>query len=51
MNELHCWLSAQHPGLKTFKALQLKLLQLAADHPEQVGKYSREQILEMAHAH
>ena len=35
MNELHSWLSSQHPGLKTFKALQLKLLQLAADHPEQ----------------
>ena len=35
MNELHCWLSGQHPGLKTFKALQLKLLQLASDHPEQ----------------
>jgi hypothetical protein len=35
VNELHYWLSGQHPGLKTFKALQLKLLQLAADHPEQ----------------
>jgi hypothetical protein len=35
VNELHCWLSAQHPGLKTFKALQLNLVQLAADHPEQ----------------
>jgi hypothetical protein len=35
VNELHSWLSSQHPGLKTFKALQLKLLQLAADHPEQ----------------
>ena len=34
-SELHCWLSGQHPGLKTFKALQLKLNQLAADHPEQ----------------
>ena len=33
--ELYGWLSAQHPGLKTFKALQLKLNQLAADHPEQ----------------
>ena len=35
MNELHSWLSSQHPGLKTFKALQLKLVQLAANHPEQ----------------
>ena len=35
MNELHCWLSSQHPGLKTFKALQLKLVQFAANHPEQ----------------
>lgn len=35
MNELHSWLSSQHPGLKTFQALQLKLLRLAADHPEQ----------------
>lgn len=34
MNELHSWLSSQHPGLKTFKTLQLKLVQLAADRPE-----------------
>ena len=24
---------------------------VASDHPEMVGKYSREQILEMAHQH
>jgi hypothetical protein len=24
---------------------------IASDHPDMVGKYSREQILEMAHAH
>jgi hypothetical protein len=24
---------------------------IAADHPEQVGNYSREQILDMAHEH
>jgi hypothetical protein len=35
MNDLHAWLSGQHPGLKTFKTLQLKLSQLAADQPEQ----------------
>jgi RecB family exonuclease len=35
MHELYAWLSGQHPGLKTFKTLQLKLSQLAADHPEQ----------------
>jgi RecB family exonuclease len=35
MHELYGWLSGQHPGLKTFKTLQLKLSQLAADHPEQ----------------
>jgi len=35
VDELYSWLSSQHPGLKTFKALQLKLLRLAADHPEQ----------------
>ena len=35
MNELYSWLSSRHPGLKTFKALQLKLLRIAADHPEQ----------------
>jgi hypothetical protein len=35
VNQLHSWLSGQHPGLKTFKTLQLKLLQLADDHPEQ----------------
>ena len=35
MNELHYWLSGQHPGLKTFKTLQIKLAELAADHPEQ----------------
>jgi hypothetical protein len=35
VNKLHSWLSSQHPGLKTFKTLQLKLVQLAADRPEQ----------------
>jgi hypothetical protein len=35
VNELYFWLAGQHPGLKTFKALQLKLSQLAAVHPEQ----------------
>jgi hypothetical protein len=35
MNELYSWLSGQHPGLATFKTLQLKLSKLAADHPEQ----------------
>lgn len=35
MNELYSWLLAQHPGLGTFKALQHKLIHLAADHPEQ----------------
>jgi hypothetical protein len=33
--QLYSWLSGQHRGLSTFKALQLKLVQLAADHPEQ----------------
>ena len=33
--ELYCWLSGQHPGLKTFKAFQLKLSQIAAEHREQ----------------
>ena len=54
VNELYSWLSSQHPGLKTFKALQLKLLRLAADHPERramcrllhgiVGSLSRNSI-------
>jgi hypothetical protein len=35
VNELYSWLSGQHPGLGTFKTLQLKLSKLAADHPEQ----------------
>jgi len=35
MNELYSWLSGQHPGLATFKTLQLKLSKLAADHPDQ----------------
>jgi hypothetical protein len=35
MNELHCWLLDQHPGLRTFKILQRKLARFAADHPEQ----------------
>ena len=33
--ELYCWLSSQHPGLRTFKILQDKLAVFAADHPEQ----------------
>jgi hypothetical protein len=37
MGDLHAWLSGQHPGLKTYKTLQLKLSQLAADHPEQTA--------------
>jgi len=35
VNELYSWLLGQHPGLGTFKTLQLKLSKLAADHPEQ----------------
>jgi hypothetical protein len=35
VNELHCWLLDQHPGLRTFKILQLRLARFAADHPEQ----------------
>ena len=35
MGDLHVWLSGQHSGLKTYKTLQLKLSQFAADHPGQ----------------
>jgi hypothetical protein len=34
-SELYFWLSSQHPGLRTFKNLQLRLARLAADVPEQ----------------
>jgi hypothetical protein len=35
VNELHSWLLGQHPGLRTFKILQLRLTRFAADHPQQ----------------
>ena len=35
MNELPSWFSGQHPGLRTFKTLQLRLARFAAEHPEQ----------------
>jgi hypothetical protein len=35
MNELHDWLASQHAGLRTFKAFQRKLADLAAEHPGQ----------------
>jgi hypothetical protein len=35
VNELYFWLSSQHPGLRTFKTLQIKLARLGADQPEQ----------------
>jgi hypothetical protein len=35
VNELHSWLLGQHPGLRTFKILQLRLIRFAADHPQQ----------------
>ena len=39
MKELYFWLSDQHPGRKTFKTLQLKFEQLAANHREQRAMY------------
>jgi hypothetical protein len=52
MNELHAWLAGQHAGLRTFKAFQQKLAELARAHPEQramcrlldaiVGRYIEE---------
>lgn len=35
MNDLHSWLSSQHPGLRTFKTFQQKLANVAAAHPQQ----------------
>ena len=39
VKELYFWLSDQHSGRKTFKTLQLKFVQLAADHPERRAMY------------
>jgi hypothetical protein len=40
MNDLHCWLSQQHHGLRTFRNFQHKLELLSAHQPAQRGLYA-----------
>lgn len=51
MQVVHCPCGVDVEGESDDQLVENVQAHIAADHPEQVGKYSREQILEMAHAH
>ena len=39
MGELHDWLADQHPGLRTYKTFQQKVLQLAGSDADHLAVY------------
>jgi hypothetical protein len=51
MKVVHCPCGTNVEGETDDAIVENVQAHIAADHPEQVGKYSREQILEMAHDH
>ena len=48
---VHCPCGANVEGETDDALVENVEAHIAADHPDLVGKYSREQILEMAHEH
>ncbi len=48
---VHCPCGVDVKGESDDELVEHVQAHIAADHPEQVGKYSREQILGMAHSH
>ena len=51
MNVVHCPCGANVEGATDDEIVENVNAHIASDHPELVGQYSREQILEMAHVH
>ena len=51
MKVVHCQCGTDVEGESDDQLVANVEAHISADHPDMVGKYSREQILEMAHAH
>jgi uncharacterized protein DUF1059 len=51
MKVVHCPCGTDVAGETDDALVENVQAHIASDHPEQVGTYSREQILEMAHEH
>ena len=51
MSVVHCPCGTDVEGATDDQLVENVQKHIDSDHPEMVGKYSREQILEMAHAH
>lgn len=51
MKVVHCPCGVNVEGETDDKLVTNVEAHMAEDHPDMVGKYSREQILEMAHEH
>ncbi len=51
MKVVHCPCGVDVEGESDDDLVENVEAHIAKDHPEMVGKYSREQILEMAHPH
>ena len=51
MKVVHCPCGTNVEGETDDALVENVQSHIAADHPEQVGSYSKEQILEMAHEH
>ena len=51
MKVVHCPCGTDVAGETDDALVENVQAHIASDHPEQVGAYSREQILEMAHEH
>ncbi len=51
MQVVHCPCGVDVEGESDDQLVENVEAHIASDHPEQVGNYSREQILDMAHQH
>ena len=51
MKVVHCPCGTDVEGESDDQLVENVEAHISADHPDMVGKYSREQILGMAHAH
>jgi hypothetical protein len=51
MKVVHCPCGTDVEGATDDELVGNVQAHIASDHPDEVGKYSRDQILEMAHGH
>jgi hypothetical protein len=51
MQGVHCPCGVDVVGESDDQLVENVQAHIASDHPEQVGKYTEEQILDMAHTH